>query len=520
MHETNSPETNSPGGGERRRLPALFLVLFGVSSWLAAGGEGAAQDNGNRRAGIVEVKGTITPLTEHMLLRKLEVARDRGVDLLIVEIDSPGGFVDSSFNIAHTFRDLDFADTVAWIPREALSGAAIVALGCDQIAISERAVMGDAGPIFQGEDSLFRHAPEKIRSDIARKIRDLAEATGRPPALAEAMVDMDLVVFEVRNQRTGQTAFLSDAEIEASDDPGDWEKVRPVIESREARFLEVNGKRAVALGLAELNAADRDQLLEKLDAAGPPLMLTTNSLDLVVMILNSPLITGLLFVVGLIALYVEFSAPGISVGGLISALCFALFFWSRFLGGTADVLEVVLFVLGVAFILIEMFVIPGFGVAGIAGVLLMMISLVLAGQDFLVPSTGRQLMTFSTSLLVVTCSIAAFLFAAAFMTRHFGALPIFNKLALQPPRSADDDPPPEFDKDGKPVARKRSPNSLGVGVGDWGTTVSPLRPAGKVRFGDQFLDVLSDSSFIECNRQVRIVEVNGNRIVVRDVDED
>jgi len=81
--------------------------------------------------------------------------------------------------------------------------------------------------------------------------------------------------------------------------------------------------------------------------------------DAAVTILNLPLITGLLFVIGLVALYVEFSAPGIGMGGLIAGLCFAIFFWSRFLGGTAGWLEVILFLAGVAFLAVELFVLPG-----------------------------------------------------------------------------------------------------------------------------------------------------------------
>jgi membrane-bound serine protease (ClpP class) len=229
------------------------------------------------------------------------------------------------------------------------------------------------------------------------------------------------------------------------------------------------------------------------------------------------LVTGLLFVVGLIALYVELSAPGISVGGLISGLCFALFFWSRFLGGTAELLEVILFLAGVAFLAVELFVIPGFGVAGITGGMLMLIGVLMASQHFVIPNTGRQLEVFTSSLLVVTTSATAFLLVAAVLSRYFGALPIINRLVLRPSPDAGvaAETKPPGDKTGSPPAS----GIPGVNVGDWGVAQSPLRPAGKVRFGDVFLDVITDGSYVDRGGQVRIVEVQGNRVVVSSVDQ-
>ena len=118
------------------------------------------------RGVLIRFEGPITPLLEQFSYRKLDTAKRREADVVIVEIDSPGGFLDASLNIADRLRNLAWARTVAFVPREALSGAAIAALGCDEIIMSPEARLGDAGPIFQGEDALFRHAPEKIRSVV------------------------------------------------------------------------------------------------------------------------------------------------------------------------------------------------------------------------------------------------------------------------------------------------------------------------------------------------------------------
>jgi len=241
------------------RIWLVMAVLFAAAACAVR-----AQDDpparSFRKAVLIRFEGPITPLLEQFVYRKLDVAQDQGADLVIIEIDSPGGYLDASLNLADRFLALDWAHTVAFVPREALSGAAIAALGCNEIVMAPEAHLGDAGPISQGEDALFRHAPEKIRSELALRVRDLAEATGRPPALAEAMVDMDLVVYRVRNENTGVETFLSDHDIESSDAPEDWDKLQPVQESREKHFLTVTGRRAVELELAEGTVATRDEI--------------------------------------------------------------------------------------------------------------------------------------------------------------------------------------------------------------------------------------------------------------------
>lgn len=494
----------------------LGLTTLGFSASLSADQEHAEPEPARFQKGVViRFEGMITPIIEHFFYRQLAAAERAGADLVIVEIDSPGGLVDPSFQIAQKLRYVDWAQTVAFIPREALSGAAVVALGCDQIYMHPDALMGDVGVMTVGRDSLFRYAEEKIRTHVASQLRDLAEARGRPPALAEAMVNMDLVVYQVTNRQTGEQTFMSDDEIEASQDPQAWEKGRPVLESREKHFLEVNGRRAIELQLAEGNAQDRSDLIAILGLTEPPIVLEPTAVDTAVFILNLPLVTGLLFVIGLVALYIEFAAPGISIGGLIAVLCFALFFWSRFLGGTAEILEVVLFLAGVLFLAIEVFVFPGFGVSGLTGLLLISAGLVMASQDFVVPQTPRQLESMGVSMLVLASSGLVFLLAASVLTRYFGTIPFFNRLILKPIPDDRSSPDPSHDR-GTPVVKTTCEKFR---VGDKGITMTALRPAGKASFGDEMLDVLADGSFVPAGCSVRIDEIQGSRILVSQIEE-
>ena len=314
---------------------------------------------------LMRFEGPIGGMLPQYLSRQLQRARKANADLIVVEIDSPGGELEASFACAELLKSVNWADLVVFVPKQAYSGAAITALGAKTIVVAPSAKFGDAGPIFMDENAMFRHAPEKFRSALAGRIRELAESTGRPGTLAHAMVDLDWVVYHVKHRVTNQETWMSEEEIQGQKEPGQWEKLSKVDESREEYFLTVSGKRAVELTLADFLCESREQLRKELHLADGWIVAKPNWVDQTIIILNTRFVTGLLFVIGIIALFVEFSAPGISVGGLTSGLCFTLFVVCRFLGGTAGWLEVMLFGLGILFLLLGIFVIPGFGVAGL-----------------------------------------------------------------------------------------------------------------------------------------------------------
>jgi membrane-bound serine protease (ClpP class) len=432
-----------------------------------------------------------------------------GADLLIVDIDSPGGLVEESFRIANRLQSTDWARTVAYVPRQALSGAAIVSLGCDEIVMHADARLGDAGPITLGEDMLFRHVPEKIVSDLAVQIRQLAEGGGRPPALAEAMIDKSLEVYRVRHAKTGDVAFMSEAEIADADVPDDWQQEKLVFESREDHFLEVTGRRAVELTLAAATVEDLDQLQQRYGLKSPPVVLSGSWVDTLVYILNHPVITVLLFVVGLIGIYIEFSAPGVGVGGMLAGVCFLLFFWSRFFGGTADWLDILLFAGGVVCLALELFVIPGFGVTGFTGVLLILASVLLAGQRNLIPQTGTDLRSLVLSLGICVTSGVLFAGTAWFISQRFHMIPAMNRLIVEPPKT--DDTAPSTDRTTSPTAGALDRGTL---AGQRGAAYTALRPAGRARFGQHVIEVTTEGESIAQGQPVRVVEVSGNRVVV------
>lgn len=451
---------------------------------------------------LIEFQGEINWQLAKYFRAKIEQAKSAGADLILIDIDSPGGLKSESLSIAEMLRDIDWAYTVAFVPREALSGAALITFGCDELVVDKFARVGDIG-IIQYDPQLFafRFAPEKIQSVLISQARDLAQSKGRSPELAEAMIHKEYVVYQ--RVHNGNTEFKGIVPEQDAAPDGNW---KLVSESKKG-FLTVNGVRAEELGLAQHFATDRLELAKEFGInPDTTRVLKHTSTDTIVYYLNHPFVTGLLILVGLIAFFSELSMPGIGVGGLTAGLCAALFFWSRFLGGTSGWLEIVLFGAGVVFLLMEFFVIPGWGVSGIMGLMLMVASVFMASQDFVLPSNGRQWNQFLTSSLVLLCASALFCVAAAIIIRNIGHIPIFSKLVLSPPVAEAE----EQSKLDKPLVTEHPT----ISIGDWGKAESLLRPAGRAIFAGQSFDVVSDGEFIDPGTQIRVITIKGNRIVV------
>ncbi len=465
-----------------------------------------------QRPVVIALHGTIDHQLNRYFQDRLQRAQKLNSDLLIIEIESPGGLKTVSLELAEQLRDIKWAKTVAYIPRRALSGGALIALGCDEIILGADAIYGDIGEIYADPELFaFRFVPAKIQSVLVRQARDLAVAKQRSPEIAEAMIDKDVMVYSQKGDE-GRLIFQT-VRVDVEDKPQPpWQLIE---ESGPERFLTINGARAVEIGFAQRLANNQTELLTGLGIQNSAVQrLEYNTTDWLVDVLNHPLITVILVVVGLLALYLEFSAPGIGIGSGIAGVSALLFFWSRFLGGTADWLEVVLFLAGLAFLLLELFVIPGWGVSGLLGLIMLCASLVMAGQDFVVPQSAYQWNQMITSLLVVLTSAMLFVLGAIIITKKIGRIPVFNQLVLVPPGSGIETASASGDKPNKPLP----PAHPWVSVGDWGRTDSPLRPAGRVSFSGRSIDVISNGDFIERGTNVKVISIQGSTIVVSTVE--
>ena len=201
--------------------------------------------------GLIQFHGEINrPLAQYFKNRFNRARRD-GIDLLIIEIDSPGGLKIESLQIARALRDCKFAYTVCLISNEAISGGALVSLGCDEIFIDPNAKFGDIGEIgFDTETFAWRLIEPKIESYLSRDARDLAQSKGRPADLAEAMVDKDVLVFAKHKGNVADAPLeFKLVRVDADDKPAEPWTLIP--ETGPERFLTLSGQRAKELGIAQ-----------------------------------------------------------------------------------------------------------------------------------------------------------------------------------------------------------------------------------------------------------------------------
>jgi membrane-bound ClpP family serine protease len=215
-----------------------------------------------------------------------------------------------------------------------------------------------------------------------------------------------------------------------------------------------------------------------------------------------------LLFVACFALMTEIMSPGIGVPGFVSALAFTLFFWSQFLHGTAGWLEVTLFILGVSCLALEVFVLPGFGVFGVGGAALMMASIVLASQTFVVPQSAQDLSQLPQSLGRLLLAGMGLIGALIIMRRILPRTPVYGRLVLEPPKS---------DEQEARESRESLVQLVHL-VGKRGVAITRLVPAGKARIGDEVVNVLSRGRLIEPGADIYVSEVTGNRVIVEPVE--
>lgn len=476
-------------------------------------------DGKSTRPRVIAVHGVIHGILGDFVERELRNAIADGATLIIFHIDSPGGDKNVAEHIAMAISELDPSKitTVAWIPKGAWSGGALIALGCDRILMHPDAQIGDIGVIMEtAEGGAFERAPEKIVSPFLQFAATLAKRKNRAPALLQAMIDKDLEVFEATNRKTGQVTYMSDADIQASNE--EWVKGPLVPESRAGILLTVDGTRAHELGLADAPCQDEDELRSRLGIAEFTDLTPVQStwVDTFVTLLNTGFGGFLLISLAIICLYIELHLPS-GLFAILSALFFCLFFWSRFLGGTAGSLELILFMLGMGLLSIEVFVLPGFGVFGVSGILLTLASLIMASHTYSGMTATERFEESLGTLGSLAGAMVTVIATAVVLNKFLPSIPFVNRLILTPPGYA------AAGTDGpvlKPSLLSRtSAGAAVVEVGATGVTASALRPSGKAMFGDKYVDVVSDGAYIDHGTAIEVIRVAGSRIIVRPVEQ-
>lgn len=413
----------------------------------------------------IPIHGTIDLGLAALIQRALKDHREAAA--LLLEINTLGGRVDAAIQIRDALLESK-VKTIAFVHPRAISAGALIALACDVIAVSPGASIGAATPIQLGEKGA-EPVDEKMVSYFRSEMRSTAEAKGRRGDVAEAMVDASVV-------------------IEKLDGPD--------------KLLTLDTAGALEWGIADLEAPSVARLLQKLELSSQPLRdEMENWAEKLVRFLTDPVVSGLLMSIGTLGLLIELYQPGVGLPGALGVLCLGLFFGGHLLVHLAGVEELILFVTGLGLLALELFVIPGFGVAGVLGLACMFSSLLLT-------LIGLPLsVTLSTSAWVeplarVSAALVLTLFGMVIALRYLPRSRAGRGLVLA-----------------SATARNEGFVSADQSrfLGQVGVAESDLRPVGVARFGEERVDVVSEGEYVIRGSSVRVVQIEGARIVVRAV---
>lgn len=481
--------------GRRARELGVVQLLASSADELARGlgvPEGAVaagpSATGGWKAARVTLSGGITPQSVERTKSRIERAIADGATFIWLWIDSPGGLPEQSLVLANWLAELDPAvvRTVAYVPEQARGDAALVALACDELVMRPGAVIGGGGAAAIG-DRQGEAIAAAWRGGVARN-------RGRSWSLPVATVVPGLEVRRAEEAGTGRVEHFTEAELAAREDRDRWE-LGPRIG---VGPLEFDGRRAAELGLTAHVVDDAAGLRQAYGLDATIATAEPGWADRLLEALASPSLAWLLLLIGGAGLFIELKTPGIGFGGFVSMVAFIVYFWSQYLNGTSGWLEVMLFLAGVVCVAAEIFVLPGFGVLGLGGGLLVIASIVLASQSFVLPANAYQIGQMQRSLLGILGAVAGVTTLALVAHRWLPSTPLLRDVLLEPP--------PESGWDAAEAAEL---------VGAEGVTTTRLAPAGKARIAGVVRDVVADADLIEPGVGVQVVEVRGGRVVVR-----
>lgn len=480
---------------------AALLPLLVWAAWASA--QEAELPEPTRGLTHLVISGELDKGTLAHLERGVRHARAARHRQLVVELDTPGGEITLMWRLAKSLRAGSEAglQTIVWVSGNATSAGSLLALASDRLYMRTASTLGSATPVTFGPEGMSE-APEKVRSVVRAQFRAIAEERGRNPALAEAMVDPDVAVYEIRGPSGRE--FISGQQWDdlrlSNDVP---ELVGTIV--REGELLNATGPEAVRLGLADGLAQSMGELISVVGCADCEVVTLVRQPSEDALGLLSR-ITPILLLMGLWLGYTELKAPGFGLPGILAVVCFAVALTGQYMVGLADVPHLVLVALGVALVATEIFLLPGTIWFGLAGGVCVLGGLVLAqlgpGFEFSQPLDRQILLDAAFQLVLLALGAIAGMWALA---RFLPDAPLLRQMVLSP------DPRPSFGE-ALPEAREDAAR-----VGATGVAETPLRPVGRVVLDarpEHAFEARAEGESISLGARVRVLEVQGGRLLV------
>ncbi|NIA15800.1 MAG: hypothetical protein GWP08_17175 [Nitrospiraceae bacterium] len=517
----------------RRGIVLLALFLLPVTGWAEAG-----------FVVVCPVEDMVDDGLGVLIDRALREAR--GAEALILEVDTPGGLIDAAVEIAKALGKAP-CPTIAYVKgMGAISAGALISYSCDYIIMEPDTNIGAATPVIVSAGGM-QPTGEKEVSYMRAKMRALAESNGHNPAIAEAMVDKDIELRAYIDDQDKTIVFgiYPDGQVEnagSSPDPLDLarravdalppeldsvkkavENLLPEPDARKRRddaglppdiansrtilpagkLLTLTAKEAQNYGVIPTTVKNLEEVLSYYGYYEAEVRrIAPTWAEQLYRFLSNPMVAGILLMLGIGGMYLEIKTPGFGIPGIVAITCLSLFFGSHIILGIADWLDILLVLTGIVLILVEMLILPGFGIVGGAGIVCLAAGLYLSLTRVTVPQYEwdyLRLYNAATSLGTMALSLTLFGYLAWKILPH---TPFYGMLVLSHAEN----------QEAGYVVQTAGQQTEAIGL--HGVAATMLRPAGIGRFEGKTYRVVSRSDYIESGAPIMIVEADGNRYVV------
>jgi len=413
---------------------------------------------------VIDIEGVIDMGLAPFIERAINEAEKHEAQAIVFDINTPGGRLDAAIIIRDAIFDTEIP-TVAFVNREAASAGALISISCKTIVMAPGSSIGAATPV----DLQGTKGSEKIVSYMRGIMRSLAERNGRDPKIAEAMVDEDVEI------------------------PG-------VIE--EGKLLTLTAEEALKLKFIDHITEGLDNVLAVIGLPEARIVTPETSWsENFVRFLTHPIVSSLLMTIGMLGLIYEVMTQGWGIGGTVGLIALALFFGSNYLVNLANMVEILIFLIGAALLLIEIFFTPGFGLLGFMGIIAIIASLIMSLVGSLPTVTFPDIAKAVSSVAIAIALTIVFSIPALKLAPKTA---FWQRLILSSQQK-------------NVEGFRSSPAEYESLIGKTGTALTTLRPAGIALVNGQRLNVVAEGNFIEPNMPIKITKVEGNRIVVTEI---